>query len=1628
MLGSLTNVLTADGTAITNASSGGTWEDSNGNENSWLIGPGSTGTQTNTVKDTLGRGFFTSQSTSDANGNPIKTTYTTYDSSGTARNYVVNWQVITVNTAFGNTSGGAYGAVTEISGLSWPVVSSIQLPNNQTYVFKYDNPGYGEITEIDLPTGGVLTYTYANLQDARKTRRYVASRTETVNGVSSTWNFAISVQGDPNFNQDVYTSTVTYPPVGSPSVTNQSVYVSSEAGVSDAKIYAGSATGTPLREYKINVATDSDPYADDACFNEAGNIVPPLVPQAVGQRVTSITTILENGLQSQKQFDYEIPPPYTYHPNHCTFKLAGSDSNVAKSYTTSRGNVTEIREYDWAQGAPGPLIRRTDNVYALNSSSNYLSRNIVDKITQQTVYNTSGTQSAQTQFEYDNYVGGQNALISTNSAQAPQHDYTNYSTSLVYRGNATRVKKWRNTDGALLTSTYTYDDLGNIRAIQDPRGNSTSYSYTDKWANASCPPASGNGQAYVTLVTNALSQNVQFTYFPCTGLTQDRQDQNDINASRSGTTYAYDLMGRVTQKTLADGGTTTTSYIDTVPVSTTTTVTATPSPNVSTVSDLDGLGRLIQTQLTTDPDGITYADTTYDAWGRKHTASNPYRSTSDPTYGIITYGFDALSRPTSVTDPDGLTVTMLYSGNIITVTDEAGKSRKSQSDGLGRLTNVWEDPAGLNYLTTYGYDVLGNLISVVQNGSRNRSFTYDSLSRLTSATNPESGMICYGTVSGGTCQNNGYDPNGNVVTKTDARNITTTATYDPLNRMTGKTYSDGTPQVVYGYDISNPFGEAATNPVGRLVQVWTGANPQFAAWTAFSYNSTGRLITQWNCLSFPWASTCPAIYTTSLAYDLAGHVTQMTYPSGRVVDSKFSGASRPLQVIFDNFNGTIVGYNYLSAATYAPQGTPAALSFGSGMTETSTYNKRLQPNGQQLASSILTALYRSYSFYDVNGKNNGNVISISDNLNPGRTQNFSYDSLNRIGTAKTTTTSGVDCWAQSFGYDPWGNLLTATPTQTGCPMTSLNVNMNINNRITNTGFSYNLSGNTLGDDLNTYVYDAESRIKSLNSGASTYSYYGDGQRAWKAVGSDTTGYIYLGNQPIAELKGNGDWSDYVYAGSRRIVRADTYQDRIHTYGVRCTSCGFTGAEFLLPSSGGLAGHVVQSGDKLYWRQYQGSGAHGGIAMWFSDGLYFTGAVDQDGQNASIDGTQLSWHYRRVDLTQFAGKTIDHWTFNTDTSTAAGSWDIYYEDVVFVSTDGTVLPLYTREKTVSLTVDAYPGMTGVGYEVNHWTLNGTAGAVSWWATTNYYHADHLGSSRTMTSVDGYPVLSSTFLPFGQEWNPQNTVNHYKFTGKERDTESGNDSFGARYYGSAMGRFMSPDPISISPAHLENPQRWNEYAYGLNNPLINVDLDGRFSSDGHTAITTAGLRRAGIDPSSSYGRAVLAANHAVDTGHYSGFLQAQLGPQHQEDHFLKAPEPDNQIGAYNHSMNRIHRLADAAFSEIKSHGLEAAANDVGAALHTIQDSYAHTQRDSSGAIVQVDCFTCTGVLGTGEHTHHDPDATNPNGSLTDPANTAADATASYLKLMNSAPQLTQDQFEQQYQQFAKKYFSQRLPSDH
>ncbi len=108
---------------------------------------------------------------------------------------------------------------------------------------------------------------------------------------------------------------------------------------------------------------------------------------------------------------------------------------------------------------------------------------------------------------------------------------------------------------------------------------------------------------------------------------------------------------------------------------------------------------------------------------------------------------------------------------------------------------------------------------------------------------------------------------------------------------------------------------------------------------------------------------------------------------------------------------------------------------------------------------------------------------------------------------------------------------------------------------------------------------------------------------------------------------------------------------------------------------------------------------------------------------------------------------------------------------------------------------------------------------------YYFADHLGSSRVVTNSSGGIVEDSDYYPFGGERVVvNNDPNPYKFTGKERDTETNLDYFVARYYSSGYGRFLSPDPLSVLDKLLETPQDLNLYTYTINNPLRYFDPNG------------------------------------------------------------------------------------------------------------------------------------------------------------------------------------------------------------
>jgi RHS repeat-associated protein len=851
------------------------------------------------------------------------------------------------------------------------------------------------------------------------------------------------------------------------------------------------------------------------------------------------------------------------------------------------GKMISEQVYDYGSSPHGALLRTTNTSYVWQSPNpnyaTYLSNNLLNFSYSVQVNDGGGTQRAYTYYGYDEATP-QSSGLGIGQQKNPGQTYP---------GNQTSVHRWLNgstigttncaavTNGYLVT-TRAYYDTGEVPTVTDPCGNQTNYQYSGTYYGA-----------FVTKVTNALGQFMSYAYDFNTGAVTSITDWNSQVTSEN-----YDILTRPISVNYPDGGSTTVCYTDSggstctqgvPPYAVVKTKAITSSLNETSTVFFDGLGRPSQTQLNSDPSGTTYTLTTYDALGRKSLVYNPTRCASittncnsETTWGYTTTNYDPLNRVSSVVEQDGSTVSTNFSAfPCTTVTDEAGNSRQSCVDGLGRMTGVLEDPGSsphLNYTTNYTYDALGNLTYVNQIGStggqpRTRTFQYDSLSELTSAANPESGTINYA-----------YDADGNAVTKsaplpnqTGTATVTTTNTYDKLNRLTKKSYLDGnnpdpyTPTVQYGYDAvaltnctTNPPGDTDTYPVGRRTSMCDGSGA-----TNWKHDKMGRVLQERRTIG-----AVVGDYETD-AYNLDGSPSSVT-TLGYQVTYTYSGAARTLTAT--NYTGGTT--KLVSGATYAPPGELAGMTMGStssfaGILTNNAYNDRLQPilmsagvAGQNpvfsecfdfhLGVAVTTPSPCSFSASTLG--DNGNVYQIWNNRDNTRNQIFTYDSLNRINSAQSNGTQ----WGETFSIDSWGNLTNRAGISGKTYYEPLSTSANTNNQLS--GYGYDSAGNMTSNGSASYVYDAENRL--IATAGYSYVYDGDGQRVEKCTqgatpgtcASGATGTLYwrgLSSDPLSEtdLAGNVQ-NTYVFFGGQRVARRDSagaihyyFSDHLGTHGV-----------------------------------------------------------------------------------------------------------------------------------------------------------------------------------------------------------------------------------------------------------------------------------------------------------------------------------------------------------------------------------------------------------------------------------------------------------------------------------------------
>ncbi len=156
--------------------------------------------------------------------------------------------------------------------------------------------------------------------------------------------------------------------------------------------------------------------------------------------------------------------------------------------------------------------------------------------------------------------------------------------------------------------------------------------------------------------------------------------------------------------------------------------------------------------------------------------------------------------------------------------------------------------------------------------------------------------------------------------------------------------------------------------------------------------------------------------------------------------------------------------------------------------------------------------------------------------------------------------------------------------------------------------------------------------------------------------------------------------------------------------------------------------------------------------------------------------------------------------------------------------GTGAQAASQSATVSTTVDYHGSLIFQDYSQKYIRLEDDG---IWTGPDGYcfYIRDHLGSVRSVNTLNGSCAQTSQYYPFGKMWDDlswgSGSTQPFRYGGKELDRMHGLDcyDYGARMYDPGIGRFMTIDPKA------EDYYDTSPYAYCLNNPIKNIDPDGR-----------------------------------------------------------------------------------------------------------------------------------------------------------------------------------------------------------
>jgi len=667
--------------------------------------------------------------------------------------------------------------------------------------------------------------------------------------------------------------------------------------------------------------------------------------------------------------------------------------------------------------------------------------------------------------------------------------------------------------GQLVQTTHEYDAGLNLARMTDSVGTVT------EWVR--------DGRGLPTSVTSALG-----------------------TPAAAAVTFSYDLEGQQVSRTDARGFAWATEYDGY----------GRPAASVDPLGNRaetrygdDGLP-IERRQLGPAAELLARSASTFDLLGRQVEAKRWLWTGSEPAGAeeiATVFGYDPVGNLLATTDPLSRVTTRTYDAaeRLISVTDPAGNATDWTHDAAGNATRVVvaEQSSGgpVAVSTDFGYDGLGRrlwsedalsnrgqtlwdarsnpTVSIDPEGNVT-SRTFDSLDRLLTETQPE-----------GIAVTRGYDPASRLVSYTDTLSHTTTYEYDALGRQTAVTYPDSTVEA-YTYDpagnlthITQPTGsvvslsyDGASRRTGRTVTA--GAGVVGAVSESYMLDGLGRFIQaasgtvtvvrSYDSLSRLTSETV-AGRTVSYAYDDAGSVVGMSYPSGQVISHGIDALGRPETIASD---GT-------PAAAYAFRGMSRVdgKELGEGSLSGTT---AFDPAGRMLESA-LTGLGGSVVFGERLSWSPRNLKTAQTRLDRNRRGlAFAHDGAGRLIVASEVADPALTFpnnapvppaalaganEAFSFSYDPAQNLLASGRTEEGVPETvTMPRDASGRNRPASVGgipLAWDANGNLAAKGDLRFAYDDRNRLTRVTNSGGTemarYEYDAFNRRV-RAVSDGTT--------------------------------------------------------------------------------------------------------------------------------------------------------------------------------------------------------------------------------------------------------------------------------------------------------------------------------------------------------------------------------------------------------------------------------------------------------------------------------------------------------------------------------------------